>query len=103
MLRVTVESLCQLMQFGGAEDQLRARLAATTAMASTGVVEKQIETQITNELRRREQIRQQLDTVGRRMALEADDDRYRAISATFDELTAELKQVDERLRVLHSR
>jgi hypothetical protein len=102
MLRVTVESLCQLMQFGGAEDRLRAMLAAATAKAPVDAVAKQVEAQMATALRRRERLLQQQETVGRRMALEDDDDRYRAISGTFDELAAELKQVDERLRVLRA-
>lgn len=102
ILRVTVESLCQLMQFGGAEDKLRARLAAMTAAAPANAVAKQVEAQIAKALRQREKALQQQETVGRRMATESDDDRYRAISARFDELTAELKQVDQQLRALHA-
>jgi hypothetical protein len=86
ILKVTVETLVQKLQFGGGESKLKERLAALADMKSSTVDTDAVGFEMQQLESRRVDLERSLKTVERRMSMEEDDDRYKVIAATFDQL-----------------
>lgn len=100
MLRVTVETLSQLLQFGGAEAKLKARLMKLAQrQPDTAAVDKR-HFELSHLENRRTELERDLATAKRRMAVEQNDIVATAYAETFQELTAELADIAERLETV---
>ena len=97
LLRSTVQDLKQLAVLAGGREQVRRRLEAGSdnkrRKAEKTTAQREAEFL---EAKRRQQVLD-LETIERRMAVEGDEDRYKAIARQFDLLRKELRDTEAKI------